>query len=145
MAKKTTTDSMAARAGEQHLPAAELDVLACLWQEGQATARRIREMMKRYRPMAHGSVVTLLVRLERKGLVTREKGAVGKAFVFKPARRPEATYRTLLKDMLQRLFGGDIVKFMGSLLEAQPPTAEEARALQALIGKIQVKKKGGRS
>lgn len=145
MAKRFASDVLPARSGDHHIPAAELDVLACLWQEGQATARQIREMMKRYRPMAHGSVVTLLVRLEHKGLVTKEKGPVGKAFVFKPARRPEATYRTLLKDLLQRVFGGDLVKMTAALLESQPPTAEEAKALQLLFGKAREKKKTGRA
>lgn len=144
MARKPATNSAASRSSEPHLPAAELDVMSCLWQEGEATARRVREMMKRYRPMAHGSVVTLLVRLEKKALVTREKGLVGKAFVFKPARRPDTTYRLLLRDMLQRVFGGDIVKFITSLVEAHPPSPEQAQALQALAGKLKGKKRNGR-
>jgi predicted transcriptional regulator len=142
---KRTKNASAAKSPEQHLPAAELDVLACLWQEGQATARRIREMMKRYRPMAHGSVVTLLVRLEGKGLVTKEKGRVGKAFVFRPTQRPEIAYRALLKDLLVRVFGGDVVKMTASLLDAQPPTPEECRLLQALLGGAKGKaKRAGR-
>ncbi|MHC4716797.1 MAG: BlaI/MecI/CopY family transcriptional regulator, partial [Planctomycetota bacterium] len=42
------------------LPRAELEVMACLWEGGPATARRIRETMHDYRPMAHGSVMVLL-------------------------------------------------------------------------------------
>ena len=58
-------------------PRAELDVLGCLWQHGRATARELREAMGGYRPMTHGSMVTLLKRLEAKGLVTKRKGPVG--------------------------------------------------------------------
>jgi len=90
-----------------HIPNAELDVLACLWQEGPVTARRIREMMLKYRPMAHGSVVTLLTRLEAKGLVSKEKGPVGKAFLFSAAKKAEVTQRQLVADMLGRVFAGD--------------------------------------
>lgn len=89
------------------LPNAELDVLACLWREPEATARRIREMMMKYRPMAHGSVVTLLTRLENKALVSKKKGPVGKAFLFFAVRKAEPTQRELVKDMLQRVFAGD--------------------------------------
>ncbi|MBN2559606.1 MAG: BlaI/MecI/CopY family transcriptional regulator [Phycisphaerae bacterium] len=146
MARKSTTSSRSARSADYHLPNAELDVLACLWQDGQATARRIREKMKRYRPMAHGSVVTLLVRLEQKGLVAKEKGPVGKAFVFRATRKPEPTYRALLKDTLHRVFGGDTVKMVTSLFEAQTPTADELPSLQSLVAglKVKAKKKAGR-
>jgi BlaI family transcriptional regulator, penicillinase repressor len=144
MVKKAANDMATARMSDHHLPAAELEVLACLWQEGEATARRIREMMKRYRPMAHGSVVTLLMRLESKGLVSKEKGPVGKAFVFKSVRRPDATYRILLRDMLIRVFGGDMVKMATAMIEAQPPTMEEVRELQTLFGRLKGKKRPAR-
>lgn len=130
MAKKTTNESAKTI---EHLPDAELDVLACLWREGDATAGRIREMLKRYRPMAHGSVVTLLVRLERKGFVGKEKGPVGKAFIFKAAKRQEIVYRSIFKEVLLRHFGGDIVKMAGILLDVQPLSATEAQQVQGML------------
>lgn len=119
--------------GAAHLPRAELDVIGCLWQHGEATARELREAMMGYRPMAHGSMVTLLYRLEAKGLLTKRKGPVGKAFVFRPTQRPEPTYRKVIKNLLQRLFGGDGVCLVASLFEGQPPTHEELDELQKLI------------
>ncbi len=130
---KAVGGAAAGRTATDHLPNAELDVLACLWREGPATARHVREMLKRHRPMAHGSVVTLLVRLEQKGLVVKEKGDHGKAFLFRAARRPEAAYRRLCRDLLQRVFGGDLVQMTRSLLEAQPPTRNQAAELAALL------------
>ena len=78
---------------EPLLPDAELEVLACLWKYGPLTARAIREKMQRYRPMTHSAVSTLLARLQKKGRVTRAKGPVGKAFVFRAAVPPGNTYR----------------------------------------------------
>ena len=86
-----------------------------------------------YRPMAHGSMVTLLYRLEAKGLVTRRKAKVGKAFIFMPTQGPEPTYRKILKSLLHRLFGGNGVCLVASLFEGQPPTPEELDELQKLI------------
>jgi predicted transcriptional regulator len=43
--------------------------------------------------MAHGSVLTLLGRLERRGLVARKKGPSGKAFVYMPTGRHTAALR----------------------------------------------------
>ena len=57
--------------------------------------------------MAHTSMVTLLGRLEVKGLVRRAKGPVGKAFVYTPTRRPGGMYRRVVGDVLQRIFRGN--------------------------------------
>lgn len=102
-----------------HIPNAELDVLACLWQEGPVTARRIREKMLKYRPMAHGSVVTLLTRLEAKGLATKVKGPVGKAFLFSAGKKPEVTQRQLVADMIDRVFNGDAGAMQSALNAAK--------------------------
>ncbi|MHC4568418.1 MAG: BlaI/MecI/CopY family transcriptional regulator, partial [Planctomycetota bacterium] len=55
------------------LPEAELDVLSCILQRQRVTAREIREALAEIRPLAHASVVTLLNRLEQKGLVQKQK------------------------------------------------------------------------
>src|SRR4030095_12079423 len=118
---------------EERLPDAELEVMACLWRLREATARQVRESMKSYRPMAHTSVVTLLGRLEAKGLVKRAKGPVGKAFVYTPLSRPGKTYRRVVRDCLQRVFGGNGPALVASLFETQPPTLEEVAELQRLL------------
>ena len=120
----------------QRPPDAELEVLACLWQFRKATARQIREMMHDYRPMAHGSMVTLLKRLEAKGLVMREKGPVGKAFVYSPTQSARPTYRRILRDMVQRIFGGNGIEMVSTFFEASPPTAREMDKLQELLDQL---------
>ncbi len=135
MVQKTRGSAAAAEA----LPDAELEVLACLWRLGEGTARQVRETMHGYRPMAHGSVVTLLTRLQAKGLVAREKGPVGKAFVYKPRRRPGPTYRGLVKDFLQRIFGGNGVALVASLFESTPPTRDQLDELQRLLDELRQK------
>ncbi|MBN1941737.1 MAG: BlaI/MecI/CopY family transcriptional regulator [Phycisphaerae bacterium] len=121
-------------------PRAELEVLSCLWQRGKATVRELREAMAEYRPMAHGSVVNLLKRLEAKGLVRHEKGPVGKAFVYLPTRRPEPTRRRLVSDMLQRIFGGNGVAMISTFLDAKSMTARELDQMEELIRQKRSKK-----
>jgi predicted transcriptional regulator len=127
------------------LPDAELEVLACLGRMGEATARAIREEMAGYRPMAHGSVSTLLKRLEGKGLVAKRKGSVGKAFLYRPARQPEYTYRGVVQDLLQRVFGGSGIALVTSLFETQPPTASELDQLEELLESLRKQTKKRRT
>lgn len=121
------------------LPDAELDVLACLWRLKHATAAEIRVDLADRRPMAHGSVLTLLKRLAARGLVTREKGPRGKAFVFRPTRRPEPTHRRILQDLADRVFGGNRVAMIASLLETGSPTQEEIDELRELLDQLKGK------
>lgn len=121
---------------DDRLPDAELEVLACLWRAGEATAREIREAMEPYRPLAHASVMTLLGRLESKGYLKRRKAAVGKSFLYKPTRKPDKTMRGVMRDVLERVFAGDGVAMVTSLFEASPPSAEEIAELQRLLDEL---------
>lgn len=122
-----------AQTASEGLPAAELEVLACLWQKRRATARELRETMEDYRPMTHGAIATLLRRLENKGLVSKSRGPVGKAFVYRSTRAPGPTYRRIMRDLCQRIFGGSGVTMVASLLETGRPTLEELDELQRLL------------
>jgi hypothetical protein len=70
-----------------HIPNAELDVLACLWQEGPVTARRIRGTEvppdgRQRRDPLHPA---------RPGTATRSR-SVGKAFLFSMANEVTNEY-----------------------------------------------------
>lgn len=127
------------------LPAAELEVLACLWQRGEATAREVREAMAGYRPMTHGAMVTLLRRLEDKDLVSKEKAPVGKAFVYCANHSPHPTYRNLMSRIRQRIFGGSGASMVASLFDTELPNPDELEALEQLVEKLraQSEKRGG--
>jgi BlaI family transcriptional regulator, penicillinase repressor len=127
---------------QRKIPPAELEVLACLQRLREATAREIREAMHGYRPMAHGSVVTLLKRLELKSLVTKRKGSAGKAFLYRPTRGMKPTYQDLLKRIRQRIFGGDSVALVASLYESRPPTEAELRELERLLARLKDESSG---
>jgi predicted transcriptional regulator len=131
---------MRSRVPESRVPEAELEVLACLHRRGETTAREIREDLWAQRPMAHGTVLTLLSRLERRGLVSRRKGPVGKAFLYVPTRQPSATVRPLLRRLVNRLFDGNPVDLVASLFETRPPSARELEDLQKLLSDLKKKR-----
>ena len=126
----------------EQLPDAELEVLACLGRLGEASARNIREEMAAYRPMVHASVTTLLKRLEAKGLVSKRKGPTGKAFLFKPVQQPAHTYREVVGDLVQRVFGGSGIALVTSLFETNPPTLAEIDELEEILRERRKKIKG---
>lgn len=136
MSKKEDSAKSGEHRSGENLPDAELEVMACLWNQDTATARELREEMAAQRPMAHGSMLTLLKRLEAKGFVSKKKGSAGKAFVYTPTRGPKQTYRRIMKNLHERVFGGSGVTMMTSLFESRPPSQSELDDLQKLLDKL---------
>ena len=123
-----------------NLPDAELELLAALCRATEATARSLRETLDEYRPMAHGSVLTLLGRLEKKRLVEKRKGDSGKAFVYRPTAAGRAVFRPVTKNFVQRVFGGSSVSFIASLFETTTPTADEVEELQRMLDALRARR-----
>ena len=131
--------------GKKSVPAAELEVLASLNKLKQATAREIREDIQPFRPMAHGSIVNLLLRLEAKSLVGRKKGPVGKAFVYYPTKNAATVYGNILGRLLHRVFGGDSLSLVSSLFETRPPDSKQIKGLERLLAELKEKQKKKRT
>ena len=122
-------------------PDAELDVLAYIWRFRQATAREIRDALHAYRPMTHSSVLTLLKRLAARGLVARNKAQAGKAFVYRPTRRARPAYQRILRNMAERIFGGNSLEMFSSMFGAKLPTQDELERLQEILNELRSKRR----
>ena len=126
---------------DQRPPDAELDVLAHLWRKRRATAREVREALFGYRPMTHGSVVNLLKRLESRGLVSRSRGSADKAFVYHPTPSTRPAYQQIVRNVAERIFGGNSLEMVSTLLGAKLLTAEELDQLEQMLGELRRKRK----
>ena len=126
------------------IPDAEADVLGFLYRAGEATARQVRDALASQRPMAHGTTLTLLGRLESRGLVRRRKGNVGKAFLFTPTRDRGSTFGAQVSRLVSRAFGGKPVALIASLFETRRPTAAELDEIEALLETHRGAKRSGR-
>lgn len=126
------------------IPEAEADVLAVLFDAEEATARTVRERLVKKRPMAHGTVVTLLRRLEDRGLVRRRKADQGKAFMYRPAKAHGRTFGPVVSSLMQRAFGGKPAALVASLFETRPPSAQEIDELEALVDRLRTENAKGR-
>jgi len=131
-------------ASAPRLPDAELEVLASLKRLGHGTAAEIRTALERLRPMTHGSTMTLLGRLEEKGLVSRRKADTGKAYIYRTTARAATTLKQQPRKLLKRVFGGDLVLFVSSLLESAPPDDAELDELQSMLDEMRRDRRGPR-
>jgi predicted transcriptional regulator len=77
-----------------------------------------------------------LLRLMEKGLVVREKSNQGKAFLYSPVKAAESQIVRFMKEIAARVFAGNRVAMLASLLDTKRPTADELSDMFQLLEKL---------
>ena len=106
----------------------ERAVMEALWSAtGPVTARDVQDALAN-RELATTTVLTVLGRLERKGLVSRERA--GRAHRYRPVASREDHVAELMRDALDATpnRGAALARFLGSI------PADERDALRDLLG-----------
>ncbi len=78
--------------------------MKALWSLGQGTVREIRSTLYPSRPLAYTTVMTVMDRLARKGMVERQKR--GRAHLYRPAVPEEAVREHALDLLTENFFQG---------------------------------------
>lgn len=116
------------------LASLQLAIMRILWQKEAATVGDVRdELAAEGRELAYTTVATMLAKMERKGQVAHRAG--GKAFVYHPVLRQEQVSRSMVADLAERLFGGDVTLMVSHLLDGCDLSDAEMSRLKALIRK----------
>jgi BlaI family transcriptional regulator, penicillinase repressor len=82
----------------------ELDCMNTLWPLSEGTVRQIQQRLARSRPRAYTTIMTIMDRLARKGLVTRRK--VGRAYLYRPNLTPEEARTHAIEQVVEGFFAG---------------------------------------
>jgi|SRR4051794_7092205 BlaI family penicillinase repressor len=112
----------------------ELEILKILWRDGASSVRQVREALEAQgRKLAHTSVITVMNIMADKGYLKRSRKDGGFVYVAKVARG--TTLGKMLRDLVDRAFGGSGAAAMVNLLETGDATREELEQLRDLIDK----------
>ena len=117
--------------GTTQLGRMQFRIMQVLWDKGRANAREITEALNESGPVAHSTVQTLLRQLEAKGAVGHE--AEGRTFVFTARLKEDRVKRSAARDLLERVFGGDVGGLVAHLLKGERLSRAELDGLQRLI------------
>jgi len=107
----------------------ELDIMAVLWQRGDATVADVHERLAA--DLAYTTVLTVLRTLERKGAVRHEEE--GKAYRWYPTVEREAAGRRALRRVRDKIFGGSESLLLTEFVRDRDLSTEELRRLRELI------------
>jgi BlaI family penicillinase repressor len=109
----------------------QLLIMQCLWSKGRANAREITEALNQIEPVAHSTVQTLLRGLEDKGSVGH--AIEGRTFVFFPQVKEENFKQSAIRDLVNRVFGGDVGSLVAHLLKNEKVSKKELGEIRRLI------------
>lgn len=123
---------MMARPPARELTERELEVMHVFWGRGEATVAEVRDALAESGlDRAHTTVATLVRILTDKGFVLQANAE--RPFRYRPAKSYEDVSRTLLGDLLDRVFRGSREQLLVRLLEQRRLTRDERKALEDLL------------
>jgi len=108
----------------------QVAILRVLWDEGEATVARVTEAIAGKR-RAPTTIATMLTKLERRGIV--EHRVEGRQFVYRPRISEQEVTRTMVADLTQRLFEGDVSALVSHLIRSEEIERDELVRLRAMI------------
>jgi BlaI family transcriptional regulator, penicillinase repressor len=116
----------------------ELEILRVLWSSGPASVRDIRTVLNESKPTGYTTVLKMVQIMTQKGLLTRDDTV--RPQVYRPATSQARTQRQLLRDLIQRAYGGSVKALILQALGTAKPSAATLQAMEKLLDEVE----GGR-
>ena len=95
-----------------------------LWERGPSTVRQVHEALADTRDTGYTTTLKLMQIMADKGLVTRNESA--RTHVYSAMAGEEQTQRQLVKDLVDRAFGGSAAALVLRALNAEGATRRRA-------------------
>jgi BlaI family transcriptional regulator, penicillinase repressor len=119
---------------------AELAILRVLWERGPSTVRQVHDVLSADREFAYTTTLKLLQLMTEKGVAVREED--GRVHLYRAAAAQEETQRHLIRDLVDRAFGGSPGQLVMQALAATPASAEELKEIRRLLKEHEEKNRG---
>jgi predicted transcriptional regulator len=117
----------------------ELAILRVLWESGPRTVRDIHKTLNEIRPTGYTTVLKLMQIMTEKGLVERDENV--RPQIYRSRYSQEHTQRQLVRDLLDRAFGGSVRTMVLQALAAKKSSSEELEAVEKLLDRFEGGKK----
>ena len=98
-----------------------------VWDRGEATVRDVYEALLAHRRIAYTTVMTTMSILEKKGHL--KKRAEGRSFIYRAARPRQKVVQAMVRDFVDRVFGGAAQPLLVHLLEDRSLTEADLAEL----------------
>ena len=109
----------------------QIAVMRVLWKRGEATVNEVHEDLLDERGLAPTTVATVLSRLEKRGLLSHH--TAGRQFVYRPLATEEQIRISMVEELTELLFEGDVSEMVSHLLSAKEISPGDLARVKSLI------------
>ena len=113
----------------------ELSILRVLWDAGPRSVREIQAVLNESKPTGYTTVLKMLQIMTEKGLVERDETV--RPQIYRPQYSQERTQRQLLRDFIQRAYGGSVKSLVMHALATKKSSPKDLDAIEKLLARFE--------
>jgi BlaI family penicillinase repressor len=114
---------------------AELRILRVLWKQGPLSVRDVHNILNASKHGGYTSVLKTMQIMLDKGLVDRDQS--GRPQIYRARDSEERTQKTLLTDLVQRVYNGSIKALVVHALGTCKPSAEDLETIERVLDRYE--------
>jgi predicted transcriptional regulator len=122
---------MRKKPSEIRLGRLELRIMHVVWDRGTATVHDVEQALARERKLAYSTILTMMRKLEAKGYLQHD--VQDRTYVYRATISRQVVRRSVVGDLLERLFEGSPALLLSSLVEQDRVSAAQLQEIQKLI------------
>jgi len=114
---------------------AELAILRVLWNRGPSTVRQVQDELSKSKKTGYTTVLKFMQIMVDKGLLRRDDSPY--AHIYEARVPREQTQRSIVADIVDRVFEGSMSRLVMQALEAKHATSEELAEIRKVLKKYE--------
>lgn len=107
----------------------ELEIMKIVWERETTTVRDVYETLRAQRQIAYTTVMTMMRILERKGHLKVSRA--DRAYVYRPARPRQRVLGEMVREFVDRVFGGAAEPLVQHLVRDRHLTEDDLKEIAA--------------
>ena len=113
----------------------ELTILKALWDAGPSSVRDVQKILDAARPTGYTTVLKMLQIMTDKGLVERDETV--RPQIYRPTASQAQTQRRLLRDLIQRAYGGSVKSLVMHALGTSKASPQTLQEIEKLLDRVE--------
>ncbi|MFZ6818590.1 BlaI/MecI/CopY family transcriptional regulator [Undibacterium sp. Ji22W] len=106
----------------------QLALMRVLWSKPNSTVIEVVDAMRQSRPLAHTTIATMLMRLEKRGLITATKE--GRQLIYRANLSESEVQKSMVAELLSSVFLGNAKALLSHLLKEDEIKAEDLEQIR---------------
>ena len=117
----------------------ELEILKVIWQRGPSTVREVYLTLTREREVGYSTVLKFMQIMTEKGSLIRDDSVRPQR--YRAAQPRNQTQRGIIRDVIDRAFGGSSATLIVQALSDRRSTADARQQIRELLDKLDERSK----